>query len=420
MLTYFFHTFGCQMNVSDSDLLASLLDDRGFKKTDSSHTADLVFVNTCSVRNHAEQRAMARIREIAAGKTGNRQMLWVIGCMAERMGESLINEIPGIDRVIGAPEIEYIDRTLDSYLAGLSLSPGGKHHRAAISVFIPVMRGCDNYCSYCVVPFVRGREHSVSVKEIERQVGRAVDRGAKEVTLLGQNVNSYDADGYDFPDLLARIHHVDGLERIRFTTSHPKDCSEKLIKTIADYPKLCNHVHLPVQSGSSRILTLMNRGYSRDDYLRQIDMLRSYIPDADITTDVMVGFPGETVDDFRETLSLFEDVRFTSAFMFAYSRRDETRAATMDCAVPEKEKKARLTELINLQTDITKAYYNSMTGRNAGVLITGRQKKKDRFWMGKDYGCKNVLVPCDRDISGTILKVRIAASSGMTLIAERI
>ncbi|MBD3319890.1 MAG: tRNA (N6-isopentenyl adenosine(37)-C2)-methylthiotransferase MiaB [Chitinivibrionales bacterium] len=420
MPTFYFQTFGCQMNVADSDLLAELLYRRGFRKAASHNDADLVVVNTCSVRHHAEQRALTRIREISKNKAAKKQVLWIIGCMAERLGESLEREIPGIDRVIGAKEIEHIDKTLDSYLRNCGaeeiVDPGTK----PATTFIPVMRGCDNYCSYCIVPFVRGREHSVPANVVEERVKHAVEGGAKEVTLLGQNVNSYDDGACDFPDLCVRIHAVDKLKRIRFTTSHPKDCSEKLIKTIADLPKMCRHIHLPVQSGSTRILGLMNRKYTRDDYLRRINLIRKHIPGADITTDAMVGFPGETIDDFRETLSLFEEVRFTAAFMFAYSKRDQTQAAAMKETCTEKEKKARLSELIECQTGITRAYYDSMRGKNVQVLITERQKKKDRYWMGRDFGCRNVLVPCKRDISGTILNVGIAKSTGMTLVAERI
>lgn len=421
MPKYYFQTFGCQMNVADSDMIAELLNQRGFESVDSSNEADIVIVNTCSVRKHAENRAKARIKEFAGLKNKKEQSIWVVGCMAERMGHSLKEEIPGIDEVIGAQEVEYIDRTLNKYLENFSGDTTTSDQTGKrISVFIPIMRGCDNYCSYCVVPYVRGKEHSIPANAIKEQIERAVDSGAREVTLLGQNVNSYDTENCDFPDLLARIHKIDKLERIRFTTSHPKDCSEKLVKTIAESPKICDYIHLPVQSGSTRILQLMNRKYTRDDYLKLTDMIRTHIPNVDLSTDVMVGFPGEIEDEFRETLSLFERVRFTTAFMFAYSKREETKAAGMKDTVPEKEKKARLTELINLQTEITKSYYNAMSGKECEVLITERQKKRDRFWMGQDYGCKNVLVPCNRDISGTILNVKIARSTGMTLVAERI
>jgi len=411
------------MNAADSDCLADALAARGYTAAESPAGADLLIVNTCSVRAHAETRAKARIAEYARKKAsaGRPQMLWVIGCMAERLGESLRAEIPGIDRVIGAQQLEYISQELDSMLDGQAPAHSREESPAAapVSAFLPIMRGCDNYCSYCVVPYVRGREHSIPAHALCRQAQDLARRGAREITLLGQNVNSYRDNAVDFADLLRALHAIDGIERIRFTTSHPKDCSEKLIRTVAELPKLCKHFHLPVQSGSTRILQAMNRNYSRESYLRLIDAIRTAVPDADITTDVMVGFPGETDDDFAQTMSLFERVRFTTAFMFAYSAREETAAARLADRVPEHVKKQRLERIIALETAITKEIYAGMVGSTAHVLITGRQNRRGTAWVGQDNGCKRVLMRCGGEPAGTILPVKVVRSTGMTLIAER-
>jgi tRNA-2-methylthio-N6-dimethylallyladenosine synthase len=420
MPSFFFETFGCQMNVADSDLLASSLESRGYEKTDSGIDADLVVVNTCSVREHAETRALAHIAQYAAHKrqARKRQAIWVIGCMAQRLGDSIREKISGVDKVIGARNLETFLRKLDEHLAAVSPSPPQEKRLPDISRFVPIMRGCDNFCAYCVVPHVRGPEVSIPVATLEETIRSYVDKGAREITLLGQNVNSYRDDATDFASLLRRLHGIEGLVRIRFTTSHPKDLSEELVRTIADLPKLCRHVHLPVQSGSSRILERMNRRYTREGYLRLIDMIRKRLPDADITTDAMVGFPGENSQDFCDTLSLFTQVSFTTAFMFIYSKRDNTAAAAMDDDVPAEEKKHRLKQLIDCQTAITRELYQDAVGRDLSVLFTMRQDARDKQWMGQDNGCKRVLVACDESLAGMILPVRVIRSSGMTLLCE--
>jgi tRNA-2-methylthio-N6-dimethylallyladenosine synthase len=423
MPAVFVETFGCQMNVADSQALIDSLRFYGYHTATRYVDADLLVVNTCSVRKHAEQRARARIAEYSSfiKRHHNDKKLWVIGCMAERRGDTLRKEYPEIDAVIGAIKMEYIDTFLPSLLgtdtSAVSPSPSAVK---SISEFVPVMRGCNNFCSYCIVPYVRGREHSLGEKSIVERICHLADRGTKEVTLLGQNVNSYNDNGTDFASLLTQVHDIDGIERIRFTTSHPKDCSEKLIRTIADYPKLSNHIHLPVQSGATRILHLMNRHYTAEEYLHLIDMIRGYIPDADITTDVMTGFPTETEEDFEQTLSMFRAVRFTTAFMFKYSPRPGTNASSMKSRVDDTAAKHRLQRLIELQTAITKELYGAMVGKTVTVLFTERQKGRDRMWIGRDYGNKRVLIPCQKNLAGTILQVRIKKSSGMTLIGERI
>ena len=345
------------------------------------------------------------------------QQIWVIGCMAQRLGKALIEEIKGVDRVVGAKDIVSFVNDIDGVI---SLPKTQEHDRSPISAFVPIMRGCNNFCSYCIVPYVRGEEQSVGVGQIIKSVRDLVDGGAKEITFLGQNVNSYRDGAVDFPDLLEKVHALEGLKRIRFTTSHPKDCTRKLVRAVATLPKLCKHLHLPVQSGSTRILGRMNRKYTRETYLDLIENIKSEASGIDLTTDIMVGFPTETEEDFLQTLSLIDSVKFTTAFMFAYSKRDSTAAATMPDDVSPEMKKKRLVRLIEAQTAITKDRYGEVIGKEVSVLFTERQQGRDKMWMGQDNGCKRVLLTCEEDIAGTILNVRVGRSSGMTLIGERI
>jgi len=488
MQSVYFQTFGCQMNAADSGVIRKLLLERGFAESGSHIDSDLIVVNTCSVREAAEKRALARIAEFASSKKSRPwQKLWVIGCMAERLGERLKEQIGGIDLVIGAKEMERIDEVVEAQFSGeenqknksqshlrgevspsLQRNVASPHFFSAtpsagatppqrpyaktnmqsnskiktgtawnddISVmgdntnvltktpvtdFVTILRGCDNYCAYCIVPYVRGHEQSVPYSEIEAQVLEKVSAGIKEITFLGQNVNSYNYDGIDFPQFLSKISEIGGLERIRFTTSHPKDCTEKLIDVMASSPKFASHIHLPVQAGSDRVLSLMNRGYTSSHYRALIEMIRKRLPHADVTSDILVGFPAETDAEFRETLSLVRDARFTTAFMFAYSPREGTAAAAMKEEISKKEKLARLSELITLQTEITREIYEKTVGQELEILITDRQQKRDLAWMGQDKGCKRVLISCKGLAPGMIFKVRAVRSSGMTLIAERI
>jgi len=419
MPAVYIETFGCQMNVADSTMVEELLAERGYSTVKNVLQADLIIVNTCSVRERAEHRAKTRIEEFARQKK-KRQRLWVIGCMAQRAGDALKKEIPGIDLVIGAESLEYIASDIDTLL-DQTCRPGSisRPDSGRITDFLPIMRGCDNFCAYCIVPYVRGREHSLPAQQLCDEARKMVSRGAREITLLGQNVNSYRDGSTDFADLIALLHAIDGLSRIRFTTSHPKDISDKLIDTIAGLPRVCRHIHLPVQSGSSTILGLMNRGYTAEHYLERIDAIQKRIPGVDITTDVMVGFPHETDRDFELTLDLFRQVRFTAAFMFAFSLRPGTKAAALKELVPEHVKKERLKILVDLQTEITKAHYAAMVGKRVEVLFTHKQERKSKAWMGQDYGCKRVLFYCQDTLAGTILTLPVVQSTGMTLIAER-
>jgi tRNA-2-methylthio-N6-dimethylallyladenosine synthase len=419
MHSYFLKSFGCQMNSADSEFIAGLLIARGFSQAKDVKTADIVIVNTCSVREKAENRALAQIREYASVKKKN-ALLWVIGCMAQRAGEELKEKIPAIQRIIGATEVEFIEEKIDEYLSPLGSFGVISHNiQSQWSSFLPVMRGCDNFCSYCVVPLVRGREHSVKSDELCKQAKKIISNGASEIVLLGQNVNSYKDENYDFADLLTKLSKTEGLKRLRFTTSHPKDLSRKLVETMRNSDNICKHIHLPVQSGNTEILEKMNRKYTREQYLEKIAMIREIIPDCDITTDAMVGFPGETIEQFEETISLFEEVRFSYAFMFAYSQRSGTAAAKEENQIPQKEKMRRLAKLVEVQNAIVKEIYSSMVGREAEVFFTFEQDKKNVCsWLGQDFGVKRVLADVKQDLGGKIVKVKIVKSSGMTLIGE--
>ena len=419
-MKYYMKTYGCQMNVSDSELIAELLTNRNFEVTNNIREADLIIINTCSVREKAEVTAENKIREICSIKK-NGALFWVIGCMAERVGNELKLRHKKIDKVIGAPELEYIEEQIDSLLAPLGnfreqITATAK---SGWSEFLPIMRGCDNFCTYCIVPHVRGREHSIDLEKLVLSATKFAQKGVKEITLLGQNVNSYNSKGTDFTDLIRAIHEVDGIERIRFTTSHPKDISDKLIDAMAELPKLCNHIHLPVQSGSTEVLKRMNRGYSREDYMDSIAKIKSTIPNVDITTDVMVGFPGETAEQFEETMALFEEVGFTNAYMFAYSPRTGTGAAKYIDQVDEKEKKIRLNRLIDYQTEVTKAHYKEMVGKEVEIFLTLEQKN-NRGWVGQDYGSKRVVLETKDPVGGKIIKAKVINQSGMTLVVEEI
>ena len=420
MPSVYFETFGCQMNVADSSMLGQALFAKGYYPSQTSADADLLVVNTCSVRERAEVRAKARIREyISHRKQANgTQEIWVIGCMAQRLGEALKQELPGVDRVIGAQDIVSFVQDIDGFLPARTTASTSQAN--PLGVFVPIMRGCDNYCTYCIVPLVRGPESSIAADDLVQSVKQLAASGVKEVTLLGQNVNSYHDATTDFAGLLEKIQSISGIVRVRFTTSHPKDCTDGLLQSMARYPKLCKHVHLPVQSGSNRILDLMHRRYTRESYLGRIEAIRRLMPDADITTDAMVGFPSESESDFNDTLSLFKEVRFTAAFMFAYSRREGTAAAEMADDVPPAIKKERLSKLISLQTDITKEQYAAMVGKALEVLFVEQQRGGERLWIGQDGGCKRAVLACKENIAGMILKVRVVRSSGMTLITERI
>jgi tRNA-2-methylthio-N6-dimethylallyladenosine synthase len=385
----FIRTFGCQMNRYDSERLVEILGKHHFELVDDYRGADLVFINTCTVRDKAEQKAFSYLGRLKGLKSRRPELVIALGgCVAQQYGEALLKRVPHLDLVVGTHSISKVPAMLTRYestgarqaLTDFSYDfgddPDGRSEcfQTGISAYVTIMRGCDNYCSYCIVPMVRGKEKSRPSDEVLREVESLVDRGVREVTLLGQNVNSYGQGAsreLDFAGLLQRIDQVPGLLRIRFTTSHPKDLSPRLMRCFSDLESLCPHIHLPVQSGADHILQLMNRGYTRDHYLSLIADLRQIRQDIAVSSDMIVGFPGETEQDFEQSLSLLEEVRFDALFSFKYSDRPRTAATGLGNKVPEEVKLHRLQTLQRLQEGLTLEKNKAQVGDIPRVLVEG-------------------------------------------------
>jgi tRNA-2-methylthio-N6-dimethylallyladenosine synthase len=430
----YIETFGCQMNVSDSEKIMALLKGVGYGYTHDCSLADLIILNTCSVRAKAERKVFSRLDRYKGLKKKNRKLiLGVGGCVAQQEGERLLANVPYLDIVFGThnlhmlPELvraaEQGDRLAQTaFLADdkrLDLFPataGG----GGVSSFVTIMQGCDNFCSYCIVPHVRGREISRRSAEIINEILEMADKGVREVTLLGQNVNSYGLKSSGEPDfaaLLQRVAEIPGIERIRFTTSHPKDISSPLIACFAELPKLCGHIHLPAQSGSDAVLARMNRGYNRREYLEKIADLQAARPGIQITGDIIVGFPGESEEDFRQTLSLMEDVRYADLFSFIYSVRPETKAAEFPDDISPREKQDRLGHLQFLQRALTLERNRSFVGTRQKVLVEGVSKRGDQIF-GRTSGNRVVNFAGDTTLIGSIVELTITKAFQNSLLGE--
>ena len=401
----FIETYGCQMNFADSEILVSILKD-WYDATQDYARADLILVNTCSIRDHAEQRVFNRLKEFAALKKKRPGMrLGIVGCMAERLKEQLLDSDLDIDLVVGPDAYRSLPRLLARVEAGQKgidtlLSEEETYQDIMpvrlgsnrISAFISIMRGCQNYCSYCVVPYTRGKERSRDAGTIVDEAGSLVEQGYKEVTLLGQNVNSYRNGDVDFAELMRRVASVSPSLRVRFSTSHPKDLSDELIAVMAEYPNVCKSIHLPVQSGSSAMLKKMNRKYDRDWYLDRIRAIRKAMPDCGISTDIIAGFCGETEEDHRQTLSLMEEVGYDFAFMFKYSERPGTFASRhYPDDIPEEVKLRRLNEIISLQQKLSHESNKRDVGKRFEVLVEGESKKDKAQYFGRNSQNKVVV-----------------------------
>ncbi len=427
----FIETYGCQMNVSDSELIRGVLDEAGFSTAATPEEADVVLLNTCAIREHAEERVLGRLGQLRHLKIRNPDvLLGVCGCMAKHMAEGLMDRLPYVDLVMGPDSYrELADLVTRSKTEpALHVRLDREEHydgvdpvRAdGVNAWITVQRGCDKFCTFCVVPYVRGRERSVRVEEIVRQVEVAAGQGFREVTLLGQTVNSYRDGACDFSDLLLRVAGVPGIDRVRFTSPHPSDFDEKLIQTMAEIDEVCKFVHLPVQSGSTRVLERMQRTYDRESYLRLVDRLRDAVPTLALSTDVIVGFPGETEGDFEETLDLMRRVRYDFAFTFKYSERDGTIAhREIPNTVSEAEKGRRLERLIALQSQISKEVNRTYVGSVLDVLVEGTARKGEGRVFGKSDGFKTVVFPSDA-APNTFVPVRITDATQKTLLGEAV
>lgn len=419
---FFIHTMGCQMNTYDSDLVAQGLIEKGWIPADDPSRADLVLVNTCTVRAKPEQKAYSLIGRLSGLKRRHpRLILGVLGCLAQMQGELLMERFPLLDLVVGPRELARVPEMVDAAARGTSrrvlidlaapppeaTGPDG-YFQGQVTGRIAIMEGCNNFCTYCAVPYVRGREVSRSPESVVAEARHLVAEGVHDITLLGQNVNSYAWEGWDFAALLrALCERVPGLWRLRFTTSHPKDLSETLIQCFKDLPQLCHHVHLPFQAGSNRILQRMHRGYTREHYLSLVDRLRDAAPDMALSSDVMVGFPGETAQDFADTLDLIRRVEFDALFSFKYSDRAGTLAVRMEPKVPKPEKRVRLRELQALQKHITLKRNRILEGRLLEVLLEGRSKRGGTQLTGRTTTNKIVNFDLKNGKIGQLINVKI-------------
>jgi tRNA-2-methylthio-N6-dimethylallyladenosine synthase len=435
----YIETYGCQMNVADSEVVVSILSDAGFETTEEIDNAALILINTCSIRDNAEQRIWSRLKAIShLKKHRNDLKIGVIGCMAERLKEKLIETDQLVDIVVGPDAYRQLPSLVSEAESGhkavnvllsreetyADIAPV-RMDKNGVSSFVSIMRGCNNMCAYCVVPYVRGAERSRDPGSVLREVNKLYEMGYREVTLLGQNVDSYKWETYSeivkFHNLLEKVASVNPLLRVRFSTSHPKDISDELLATIAGHDNICKHIHLPAQSGSSRILKLMNREYSREWYMDRVNAIRRIVPGCSLSTDMITGFCTETEQDHKESLSLMEWVGFDFAYMFKYSERPGTRAARKyEDDISEKVKSERLSEMIAVQNKLSAKSKKSDVGKVFEVLIEGFSKRSPEYFSGRTSQNKVVVLPAADLKKGDYVKVLIERSTSATLIGKSI
>ena len=425
MPSYHMEVYGCQMNVRDSQHLEGILLSSGYEKADRPDEADAILVVTCAVRERAEVRALGRATQLAGGKRGRKPLVVICGCVAQEHGEDLLKRFPQIDLVVGPDTYHRLPEMLSSGSRAALVEQGTDEYEALPSVrdtfpraFVTVTRGCDNFCSYCIVPFVRGRERSRTPEAILVEVGELVEAGYREITLLGQNVNSYRSGVVSFPGLLDRVARAAAPAWVRFVTSHPRDFGDELADVMAENPNVCRAVHLPAQSGSDAVLKGMNRGYTRGAYLEKIGILRDRMPEVVLSTDMIAGFPGESEADFQDSLSLLAEVRFDYGFLFRYSERKGTRAAEMSGAVPVPERLSRLHRLQELQNAVTREKSSLLVGRRLPVLVTGTGTHKGQL-IGRTAGNRVVVVPEGGARAGDFMDVTITRADGWTHYGEK-
>lgn len=427
----YIETYGCQMNFADTELVQGILKNKGYELTKDIDRANVILLNTCSVRDNAEQRIHGRLGNLKKYKDENPEtVIGILGCMAERLRTDLIEKKKIVDLVVGPDEYRRLPDFIENAFGGAKgigvklsrtetyedITP---YREEGLSAWISVMRGCDKFCTYCIVPYTRGRERSRGLQSIVDEVAELSKRNFREVTLLGQNVNSYEDNGKDFADLLEACALADNRIRIRFTTSHPQDLSDKLLETIARHDNICNYIHLPVQSGSNRILEAMNRTYTREHYLNIIDKARKLIPGISFSTDIIAGFPSETYEDHLETLDIMRKVRYDGAFMFKYSPREGTKAYNMKDDVPEEEKLKRLNEIIDLQQSISYDINQELIGKEEVVLIEGFSRKSDKYFSGRTDTNKVAVFPVKENLgAGDYVRIKITKATSATLTGE--
>lgn len=431
----YIETYGCQMNFNDTEIVSSIMKDSGWSITANPEEANAILLNTCSVRENAETKIFNRLKhfENKFKKRKEKNVVGIIGCMAERLHEHLIELQHTVSIVIGPDEYRKLPQMLEQAMSGskgvaVELSTVETYddiiplRTEGISAWLSIMRGCNNFCAYCVVPYTRGRERSRPLKSIVEEVKGLFDKGFKEITLLGQNVNSYrdEESQSTFDVLISEIAKIDKSLRVRFTTSHPRDMSDKLIDAIAEHSNICKHIHLPVQSGSNRILKKMNRRYTVEHYLGIIEKIKSKIPEIALSTDIIAGYPDETIEDHQATLNLIEKVRYSGAFMFKYSPREGTKAYDEEDNIPEEEKLRRLNEIINLQNSIAKDLNGQDKGKILEVLVEQPSKRNEQEWMGRTSTNKITVFPNENGKykAGDYVNVKIKRSTSATLYGE--
>lgn len=427
----YIETYGCQMNMSDSELLAGILVRSGYETADGLEDADVVLLNTCAIRENAETKVLNRLKQLNHRKRGQPNLiLGVCGCMAQHTRTKILDAAPYLDLVLGPDAYRSLPMALRSVTTGdafvnLKLDQDEDYadiapiRKDGIRAWLTIQRGCDKMCTFCIVPFVRGRERSVPVKLLVNEVKRLVDEGFKEVVLLGQTVNSYHDGAHDFGDLLFAINDVEGIERIRFTSPHPSDATEGMIEAIAAGDKVCKQVHLPLQSGSTRVLNAMRRTYTAEAYRELVAEMRERIPNLAISTDIIVGFCGETEDDFMETYHLMAEIRYDSAFMFKYSPREGTLAyKTLDDDVSDSEKGRRLRTIIELQEQISHEINQELIGNSVKVLVEGQSRRNAEEYHGRTDSFKTIVFPKGNSKVGDIVRVNIKSATAHTLLGK--
>jgi len=426
-------TYGCQMNFADTEIVNGIMGKNGYDITDNIDDSAIILINTCSIREMAEARVLQRLTEIKKYKKKNPKLVvGIIGCMAERLKRDLVSKKGVVDLVLGPDEYRklpsLIDNLIDTGEKGIAVKLSRVEtyddilpiRKEGISAWLSIMRGCDKFCSFCVVPYTRGRERSRPLEGVIREVKQLRDEGFKDVTLLGQNVNSYVSEKSDFADLLEACAKAVPDIRLRFTTSHPQDLSLKLIETIANYDNLCNYIHLPVQSGSDRVLELMQRSYTIDHYMKIMDNIKKLIPDVSLSTDIITGFCTETEEDHKMTLEVMKEVRYDGAYMFKYSPREKTKAWKMDDDVDEETKTRRLVEIVELQRDISEEKNRETVGKEFEVIIEGISKKSDKMLFGRTDGNKTVIIPLNDSKPGDKIMVKVNRANSATLFGEAV
>ena len=426
--SYFIETYGCQMNVADSELIETILKNQGFQKSNEPTNADAIFLNTCAIREHAEEKVHSQLgRYHIIKKERPDTLIGVVGCMAQSLKQDLLEKRPYIDIILGPdsyrrlPELlnrsrddqkSLVDTKLSRFEVYDDLFPSRKE---GINAWISIMRGCDKFCTFCIVPFTRGRERSRSLSSIVNEAELAVSQGYKEITLLGQNVNSYKYEDCHFHDLLENIANIPGVKRIRYTSPHPNDISDELLNTMSRHDNICNYIHLPMQSGSDRILKRMNRNYSKEQFIKIANTIRNILPNVGISTDIIVGFPGETDADFHDTIDIMDKIKFDSAFNFKYSPRRGTKASEYDDQVNEKAKDERLKQVIELQKKHTLIRNLELVGSIQEVLVEKQSKLSKNKWAGRTDSNKWIIFDKDNLKVKDIIKIEVVDARGITL-----